>query len=138
MSSELPEEHALVAALLGSLSKAIDELTPGKVRVWGDSGLEEPVAMFLAERGFTVDPAARQVIDLGAELLSTPQRFKELPDEATVVCLVHPERPPQSLDVYSTIHRYSHRILFRAWGPAAPESVTEAQVGAGDWLCWDA
>jgi hypothetical protein len=138
MPSDLPEEHALVAALLGSLGKAIDELTPGKVRVWGDSGLEEPIGNFLAGRGFTVDPEARQVIDLGAELLSTPERFKELPDEAVVVCIVHPERPPQSLDLYSTIHRYSHRILFRAWGPAPLESVSEVRLRAGDWMFLDA
>lgn len=137
LETELPPDRAVFAAFLGCLQEATEALEPGPVRVWGDSGLEATVAQFLSDHGFTIEDGARQVIDLGADLLSQPSRFMELCDESVIVCFVHPSRPPQSLDVYSTIHRYSHRVIFRAWGIRTLMDPAGVEVGKGEWILSD-
>lgn len=139
-NDSLPVESAPPSPLpylLGRVAEVLEILTPGPVRVLGASGIEPAINALLATRGCPVAREARQVLDLSSVVLAEPSLFKELPEEATIVCMVHPERPPQSLDVYSTIHRHSHRVVFRLWKLAAPYPIGPVEISDGDWVMLD-
>lgn len=137
VQSALPGQQALLAALFGSLTGACAELERGPVRIWGAEGIDAPLEYWLASLGLQRSADARQAIDLAAETLTNPVRLAELPDEAVVVCMVHPGHPEQSFDFYSTIHRHSLTVRLRLWGLPSNLTKIDGEVGEGNWLLLD-
>ncbi len=137
IQAALQPRDCLAAALFGCLAEACAELERGPVRVWGATGLETLVDTWLATVGMVRSDDSRQAIDLAAEALTHPAKLADLPDEALIVCMVHPGHPMQSYDFYSTIHRHSLTVRFRLWGLPNTMSPVEGEFAEGDWLVLD-
>lgn len=92
----------------GTVKHACDLLPEGEIQIFGLGPLQ-------LDLGRQVVQDSKRVLDLSAELLTTPSLFDTLAPESECVVLVHPLFPPCSFDFYSTIHRHSHRVRFVSW-----------------------
>jgi len=106
--------------------------------VLGQEGVESWLEPILQHCGRTIEANSKSVLDLSGQALADGEIMANLPDEATVVVLLHPEHPPQAFDLYSTIHRHSLVVQFNLWMAAPPLDLPEPNVApSGIWTSQD-
>lgn len=118
----------------GSVAAAMNQLPVGGIKVLGGEGVESWLEPVLNHVGRTIDASSKSVLDLSGHTLADGEVMANLPDEATIVVLLHPEHPPQGFDLYSTIHRHSLVVKFNLWMAATPLDLPEpSSLPTGMW-----